>query len=363
MSDKYLMDGHKLIWHLDRVSDWLKGKRITPVHIDVGLIKGCNIRCEYCFGVLQGNFYKKGAQVYFSREPLLRYMRDAGKMGVRSMGFIGEGEPLLNPNVYDAIVEAKRSGVDVSLGTNGILLDTGRNGLRALAHLSWIRFNISAGSIDAYKRVHRSEDFPVAVEKIKFCVQAKKKHRLHLTIGLQMVLTPSNADQVLPLAKLGRKLGADYLVIKQCSDTVENELGVFDKLGEYKDFLGLLGEAEALSSRDYSVIVKWIKITNKGARNYSQCLGAPFLLYSSGDGKLYPCGMCFDSKKSMEAEFRLGDLVRQSFAQIIRSKRYQQVIEKVMRLDVNKCYSNCRTHAINEFAWSLKHPPEHVNFI
>ncbi|KPK96589.1 MAG: radical SAM protein, partial [Omnitrophica WOR_2 bacterium SM23_72] len=89
MTDKYLMDGHKLYWHLDRVRDWLEGKRIVPIHIDVGLSKGCNIRCEYCFGVLQGNFYKKGAEFYFPREPLLRYVREAGEAGVRSMGFIG----------------------------------------------------------------------------------------------------------------------------------------------------------------------------------------------------------------------------------------------------------------------------------
>ena len=83
MADKYLMDGHKMYWHLDRVQDWLEGKRIAPIHIDVGLSKGCNIKCHYCFGVLQGNFYRKGSEMFFPREPLLRYMRDAGKVGVR----------------------------------------------------------------------------------------------------------------------------------------------------------------------------------------------------------------------------------------------------------------------------------------
>jgi len=363
MPDKYIMDGHKLYWHLDRVNDWLRAKRIVPIHIDVGLSKGCNIRCEYCFGVLQGNFYRKGSEIYFPREPLLRYVREAGEAGVRSMGFIGEGEPLLNPNVYEAIVEAKRAGVDVSMGTNGILLDTGKKGLAALKHLSWIRFNISAASAEAYQRVHRSKDFLTAVEKIKFCVETKKRKKLDLTIGLQMVLTPTNVDQVAPLSKLGKELGVDYLVIKQCSDTVESKLGVFDKLGVYDSFANILKEAEGRSSGSYNVIIKWKKITNKGARNYARCLGVPFLLYSSGDGKLYPCGMCFDYDSKMERAYRMGDLVKQSFKEIIKSARYWKIVEKVSRIDVNKCYSNCRTHAINEFLWQLKHPPEHVNFV
>lgn len=359
MADKYLMDGHKLLWHLDRVNDWLNGKRIAPIHIDVGLSKGCNIRCEYCFGVLQGNFYKKGSDVYFPREPLLRYVKEAGEIGVRSMAFVGEAEPLMNPNVYDAIVEGKKAGVDIALGTNGILFDTGEKGALALEHLSWIRFNLSAASDESYRRVHRSKEFATLIEKIKFVVSTKQKKNLNMTIGLQMVLTPTNVDQAVPLAKLGKDLGVDYCVIKQCSDTVESALGIYKKLEDYDNFMDILKEAEGTSTKNYNVIVKWRKITNKGIRTYEQCLGVPFLLYSSGDGRLYPCGMFFDIK---EEEYRMGDLVKQSFKEIFESNRYWEVVEKVKKIDVNTCYSNCRTHCINEFLWQVTNPPEHVNF-
>lgn len=361
MTDKYIMDGHKLYWHSDRVNDWLHGRRIVPIHIDVGLSKGCNIKCQYCFGAVQGNFYKKGSEVFFPRDPLLRYVKEAGELGVRSMAFVGEAEPLLNPHVYEAIIQGKKAGVDIALGTNGILLDVGKSGEEALEHLSWIRFNISAASEEAYRRVHASKEFSTAIEKIKFCVDKKKRKKLQVTIGLQMVLTPSNIGEVVPLSKLGKELGVDYLVIKQCADTVTNDLGVFDRLKEYDSFLEILKEAEKISSKGYNVIVKWGKITNKGKRNYDQCLGVPFLLYSSGDGKLYPCGVFFDFK---EEDYRMGDLVKQSFKEILESDRYWEVVEKVKQIDVHKeCYANCRTHSINEFLWQLRHPPEHVNFV
>lgn len=360
MADKYIMDGHKLYWHLDRVNDWLNGKRIAPIHIDVGLSKGCNIRCEYCFGVIQGNFYRKGAEIYFPREPLLRYVREAGEMGVRSMGFIGEAEPLLNPHVYEAIVTAKRSGVDVSIGTNGILFDTGRDGEEALEHLTWIRFNISAASDESYKKIHGSKEFSKAIEKVKFCVKTKQEKNLNLTVGFQMVLTPSNVNQAVPLAKLGKELGIDYLVIKQCSDSVDSRLGYFHKFDEYDNFHNILKEAEAESTNNYNVIAKWTKITGKGKRDYNQCLGVPFLLYSSGDGRLYPCGMFFDIQ---EEEYRMGDITKQSFKEILESDRYWEVVEKVKQIDVGKCYAGCRTDAINDFLWRLKQVPEHVNFV
>lgn len=361
MADSYLMDGHKLTWHLDRVCDWQQGKRIAPLHIDVGLSKGCNIRCIYCFGAMQGNRYAEEQVRFFPRDPLLRYLRDAGALGVRSMAFIGEAEPLLNPHVYEAIVCGKKSGVDIALGTNGVLFDTGAAGEEALEHLSWIRFNISAASEESYQRIHGSNVFAEVMKKIRHCVAVKRRKSLEVTIGLQMVLVPENADQVVPLARLGRELGVDYLVIKQCSDTVENTLGVFDRLDEYDSFAGRLREAEALAGPGYAVIIKWRKVTNRGMRAYERCLGVPFLLYSSGDGKLYPCGMFFNHR---EEEFRMGDLVTQSFREIIESDCYREVVEKVRQIDVRaQCYANCRTDAVNDFLWRLTHPPNHVNFI
>jgi radical SAM protein with 4Fe4S-binding SPASM domain len=142
---------------------------------------------------------------------------------------------------------------------------------------------------------------------------------------------------------------------------VDNSLGVFNRLGEYAGFAESLAEAESLSTDDYSVIVKWQKVTNRGVRSYCRCLGVPFLLYSSGDGRLYPCGIFFNQR---EEEFRMGDLTTQSFREILESDRYWDVVRRVGEIDVQSdCYANCRTGSINEFLWKLQHPPEHVNFI
>lgn len=361
MSDKYLMDSHKLLWHPDRIAQWMQGERIAPLHIDAGLSKGCNIRCSYCFGAMQGNAFAEGAKLFFQREPLLRYMQDAGAVGVRSIALIGEAEPLMNPHVYEAIVCGKRSGVDMALGTNGTLYDTGRDGEEALEHLSWLRFNISAADDPAYRKVHHSELFPTLLEKIRHVVSLKRQKGLTVTIGMQMVLTPENLNQAVALARLGRDLGVDYLVIKQCSDTVESTLGVYERLGEYAGFADTLAEAEAQGTDDYRVIVKWHKVTNKGERTYCRCLGAPFLLYSSGDGRLYPCGMFFNQR---EEEFRLGDLTKKSLKEILESDRYANVMRRIGEIEVKTdCYSNCRTDAINGFIWKLAHPPQHLNFI
>ena len=163
------------------------------------------------------------------------------------------------------------------------------------------------------------------------------------------------------LAKLGRELGVDYHVIRQCSDTITSSLGIYDKLDEYTSFDEILREAEAQSRDNYHVIVKWKMIGNEGARDYEQCFGAPFLLYSSGDGRLYPCGAFFDGV--WEPHYLMGDFTKQTFKEIFESDRYWDIVSKVSKIDVSKCYSNCRSHYVNDYLWKIKHPPEHVNFV
>lgn len=358
----YRMDSHKLYWHLDRVQAWMNGERIAPLHIDVGLSKGCNIRCHYCFGALQGNEYKKGERKYIAREPLLNYMRDAGKAGVRSMAIVGEAEPLINPHVYEAIQVGKAAGVDMGLGTNGVLYDTGAEGEKTLENLTWLRFNISAASKSAYQRLHNSDQFDRLMENVKFCIDTKQRKNLPITIGFQMVLTPQDVDEALPLTRLAREMGVDYLEIKHCADTVNSDLGVYDQLEKYDSYADLLRKAESMSENGFRVVVKWNNITKKGKRNYTKCLGPPFMLYSSGDGRIYPCGMFFSHR---EEEFRLGDITENSFVDIVNSEAYWSKIKRVEEtINVQKiCYASCKTNAINEFLNQLKNPPQHINFI
>jgi radical SAM protein with 4Fe4S-binding SPASM domain len=163
------------------------------------------------------------------------------------------------------------------------------------------------------------------------------------------------------LAELGKKLGVDYLVIKQCSDTLESKLGVYNKLEENKKkYQKVLTKAEQISTNKYDVIVKWNKIMDT-QQEYNQCLGVPFLLYSSGDGKIFPCGQFFN--EAHWEEFLMGDLTKQSFKEIIESERYWQVVDYVKNMGMDKCYVGCRTDKINSFLWNVKHKPQHVNFI
>ncbi len=361
--ERFRFDGHKMLHHLDRVMAWQNGERFAPIHIDMGLTKFCNTACIYCYAVVQN--MTKGKMI--ERDALLNYIEDSARLGVRSMGFIGDGEPTLNPALYDATALAGTLGIDTSMATNGLLLDMDR-AHDLLANMSWIRFNLSAGTPEGFQRVHQSKakNFDLLVEKIRELVAIKKEHNHKCTIGLQMVLIPECYDQVLAEAELGAELGVDYFVIKHCSDSEYKEIGI--DYQNYATIEDVLKQAEAMSTDDYVVQAKWNKIQasgetelyRNGYRKYDVCLGTPFLLQISGNGKIYPCGPFFNKER-----FYIGDLHDGSFYELVNSDRYWAVHRDIAEsVDVHKdCAIGCRQDYVNKFLWDIRNPPEHINFI
>jgi MoaA/NifB/PqqE/SkfB family radical SAM enzyme len=361
--EKFRFDGHKMLHHLDRVEAWQRGEKFAPIHIDMGLTKFCNTACIYCYAVVQN--MTKGKMI--AEEPLLNYISDCGRLGVRSIGFIGDGEPTLNPALYDATVLAADKGVDTSMATNGILLDMDR-AHDLLRNMSWIRFNLSAGTRAGFHSVHQSkpENFDLLIEKIRELVRIKKENNYKCTIGLQMVLIPECFAEVVPEAELGRELGVDYFVIKHCSDSEYKEIGI--DYQSYEQVTDSLKYAESLSTADYVVQAKWNKIGaagetelyKNGFRKYDVCHGTPFLLQISGNGKIYPCGPFFNKER-----FYIGDLHDGSFYDLVMSDRYWAVHDDIAKsVDVHKdCAVGCRQDYVNKFLWDIKTPPDHINFI
>lgn len=366
--DRIILDGHKLQWHQERIHAWQVGERIAPITIDCSLTRACTYKCVYCYGQLQDNDSKR-----MTKDIIFRFLDDAAEIGVKAISFVSDGESTCSPHLKDAILRGKSNGLDMALGTNGYLLKD-EHLEEFLPALTYLRFNISAGERERYAAIHGCppECLDKVVETIRKSVAIKRKNSLPVTLGLQMVLLPEFADQILPLAKLGNELGVDYLVIKHCSDDEHGSLGV-DYAG-YHDMVGLLIEAETHSNADYQVSVKWSKILSEGKRVYTQCFGPPFIMQLSGSGLVAPCGMLFNNRYK---KYHIGNIVDTSFKDLWQGERYWEVINLIASEKFNAqtmCGSLCLQHKVNEFLWELKRDevslstqtcpaPMHVNFI
>lgn len=363
-----VLDGTKILWHKERVEAWLRGERIAPITMDIALTRACNYKCEYCYGTLQENPRSK-----LTKDIMFRFLDDATEIGVKAISLVSDGESSLSSVYRDVIVRGSQNGLSMAMGTNGYLLT--RDHLEViLPHLTYLRFNITAGEAKRYAQIHGVPEayFHQVCQNIKDAMEIKSKNNLEVTIGLQMVLIPEYHDQILPLAKLGQALKPDYLIIKHCSDDEKGNLGV--DFSGYRALYDTLKEAETYSTKDYLVKVKWSKIEDEGKRKYSQCYGPPFIMQLSGSGLVAPCGMFFGEKYK---RYWIANLVDKPFKEIWQSDRYWEVLGEISssRFDARKmCGTGCLQHKVNEFLWDLKqgkatlddpvgHKPMHVNFI
>ena len=362
------MDHQKLIWHKDRIEAWLRGERIAPITIDCALTRSCNYKCIYCYGMLQEN-----ERAQLTPSIINAFLEDAAGIGVKAVSFVSDGESTCNPYYADAIRFGKKHGLDMAMGTNGYLL-TEESLNKILPCLTYLRFNISAGTADRYCYIHGCQPaaFERVLDNIRTAVEIKHKSNLPVTIGLQMVLMPEFVNDILPLTELGKQLGVDYLVIKHCSDDENGSLGVqYDK---YDELTETLKQAESMSTDTYQVTAKWSKILSHGQRSYAQCFGPPFILQMSGSGLVAPCGMLFNSKYS---KYHIGNIAQQRFRDIWASDRYWEVMKLIASDQFNAhtmCGCLCLQHKVNEFLAEIKknpgqlnvpsgNPPQHINFI
>lgn len=368
--ENLILDGHKLLWHKERLHAWLKGERIAPITIDCALTRRCTYRCVYCYGQLQANDEKK-----MTRDVIFRFLDDAAEIGVKAVSFVSDGESTCSPYLCDAIVRGRSNGLDMALGTNGYLLKDEQLE-KILPCLTYLRFNISAGEPSSYARIMgcKEEHYHKVCAIIKKCAEIKDKKNLSVTVGLQMVLLPQFADQIIPFAELGKNLGVDYAIIKHASDDEKGSLKI--DYSQYFTLVDILREAEAHSKDGYLVKVKWSKVLSGGKRKYKRCYGPPFIMQFSGSGLVAPCGMLFNRRYK---KFHIGNIADTSFKDIWKSARYWEVLDLLASDKFNAqtdCGSLCLQHKVNEFLWDLKQeriyldelqqektPPPHINFV
>lgn len=368
-TDRLILDDTKIRWHLDRVRAWERGERIAPITIDMALTRACQASCQFCYSALQGQEDNQRITV----DVMKAFLDDCAELGVRGISLVSDGESTLSKAYVPTIKMASALGISIASGTNAIRY-TPETLAEILPHLTYLRVNFSAGTRDRWCEIMGCSpaDYDKVVDNIRTMVRLKKEHGLAVTIGMQMVLRPQDADQILPFARLGRELSPDYAVIKHCSDDEFGALGV-DYDG-YEALYDTLAEAEALSTDDYKVIVKWSKIKAGRTRSYKRCYGPPFILQISGSGLIAPCGMLFNDR--YKEDFHIGNIVTDRFKDIIAGDRYWQVVRRLASdaFDARTmCGTLCLQHKTNEFLDAYKNgdvlltepdgQPQHVNFI
>ncbi|MCA9460136.1 MAG: radical SAM protein [Nanoarchaeota archaeon] len=318
---KLILDSHKLSYHYDRVLAWENGEKIAPISVDMALTRACGAMCSFCYAMMQ----EPQERPAIKEKEALNLLDDFATIGVKGVSLISDGESTLSKSYVPFIQHAAKVGIDVGNATNAWEWEPEKIE-QVLPYLTWVRFTVAAGRPESYAKImfkgpEHTKVFDRAISHIRYAVELKKRKKLNVTLGIQMVLMPEFRDEIIPFAKLATDLGVDYGVIKHCSDDEYGTLGV-DYDG-YESMYPLLEQAEKMSNEDTKIIVKWEKIKDKGKPSYKRFYGPQFLLQISGSGLIAPSGMFFNARYS---KFHMGNITEERFIDIFKSERYPRIM-------------------------------------
>lgn len=355
-SDVFKIDSHKLIFHPHRVAQWLDGKATFPVYMEISPSGTCNHRCTFCakdYMGYQPDFLDTGM--------MLERLTEFASLGVGSIMYSGEGEPLLHRDIAQIIKHTKLAGIDVAMSTNGVFL-TSQLAEQILPFLSWIKISINAGTASGYSSLHGTDtaDFEQVLENIADAAKLIKERELKCTLGTQTLLLPENIDEMELLAARVKDAGASYLVIKPYSQHHKSHTQKYADI-DYTPCLELSEKLKRFNCSHFSVIfrMKTIMKINRIERGYRRCLALPFWAYIDSKGNVWGCNSYLGDER-----FLYGNISAESFHTIWMGKRRQQSLGFVSdEMDPEGCRMNCRMDEVNRYLWELTHPSEHVNFI
>jgi radical SAM protein with 4Fe4S-binding SPASM domain len=227
-----------------------------------------------------------------------------------------------------------------------------------MKNLSWVRFSFDAGTKETYSEIHGTKvtDFNRVIDNIKEAVKYKKQHKLKTVIGVQFLLIPGNASELIQFAKLMKRIGVDNIQIKPYSQH-PNSTNKF--VMKYKDYAYLENDLKKISSDKFKVFFR--EETMKRIQDktpYPECYGLPFFALIDAKGNVIPCNLYYGCKR-----YTYGNLNKKNFTQIWNSRRRKQVKIRLRQKGCDKCREGCRLDVINRYLHRIKYPEEHDNFI
>lgn len=354
MNDPLRIDGSKLEFHPARVAawhasgdDWERAKAVYPIYAEITTCGACNHRCTFCSVDAIG--YKP---ILADKGMLWTRLEEMAALGVKSVMFAGEGEPLLH-NEISKIVAHAAIHMDVAITTNGVLLHK----LDCVEACQWIKVSMNAGTAKTYAAVHRTKERDFGEVWDNIAAAAARKGSCML--GVQSVLLPENRAEMFLLAHRARDAGADYLVIKPYSQGTFSLTHQYEGV-DYSRDQGLAEALQTLNSDTFRVIFRAESMKQeRESHHYEKCNATPFFwVYMMANGDVFTC-----SAHLMDQRFNIGNLNRQTFKEIWEGEKRRENW-KMMRetFSIKQCRKNCRMDKSNIYLDGFK-TQQHVNFI
>ncbi len=292
----------------------LSGNPLLPPTIEIEPTNICQNNCLWC---IDEKYRNKDCWEWNSIKH--HFSSDSE---IKSVVIKGGGEPLLYKYISNVLEEISKNGQDIGLITNGILIKKYSELLAKTC--KWIRVSLSSANEESYNATHR----PFSKDSYSEVLDGVQTIARRIKTGICMVATNDNVDEIIPLIKLSKSLGVDYIDIK---------LGHGSKTSIISENLeDLSKEIVSYNSYDFKVYINRLfpKSDLQLLPEDYRCLAHLLIGVITADGFVYPC--CSLKGKP---EYCLGSLYDEDFEKIWFGKKHKEINAII---NTGKCKKYCK---------------------
>lgn len=170
----------------------------------LSLTARCNLACRYCRPENQD------PQTLLTHQQRLKLIGVSARLGCRRLRLTG-GEPLLSPGLAALIQAVKAQGLveDMAVTSNGVLLNRPMAQRLKQAGLDRITISLDGADPQAVRRMGGGNSFAQALAAIDHAQAVGLPAKINM-----VVMAHVNGDQVIPMARLCRRLGVELRLIE-----------------------------------------------------------------------------------------------------------------------------------------------------
>ncbi len=230
-----------------------------------------------------------------------------------------QGEPLMNTSFAEMVKYASACKIYTVTSTNGHFLTADICRRLVEAGLDRIIVSMDGTNQESYEKYRVKGDLEKVIKGIRLLSEARQGRRKPYII-IQFLVFRHNQDQVTEIKRLGKKLGADRVMIKSVQveypESIEEWMPVHSKYRRYRK------NAEG----------EWMLET----RLKNRCRRLWQTTVVTSDGLIVPC--CFDKL----AKYPMGSLGSGTISQIWGNKEYSNFRRRILenRREIGIC-TNC----------------------
>jgi radical SAM protein with 4Fe4S-binding SPASM domain len=307
----------KVLAHGEMLRQFVLGEQIRPIHMRIGIMGACNMRCHFC------NFHSPNEENFYdlfsfkdsiSTENSIGLLHEFAGTGGRAVTFCGSGECTIHPGYAQICRAGKEAGLRIGLITNGSRLHQPGIAECIAATHTWVRVGLNAGTEATFADITRDREgtfgrFVESVGRLRAAAQDPD-----FRIGFNYVITARNYLEIRQAAALALESGAHYVRFEPEFYSALGHETIQDVMAEVT---GALSEVSALGTDDFEVSIPKL---DRGPMDqvddvegdFEHCHYSRFVTAVGADGHLYPC-----PQVHLNSRYRMGDVLQDGYAHVL----------------------------------------------